>query len=61
MVHLRDKDETEAPVKKISEELSLKDDRVLFSNREFKKKRVKYCTDYCHAWYRDFTEEVFSS
>ncbi len=49
MVHGRDRDEVEALVKKTAEELSLKDYKVLFSKREFKKERVKYFTDDFYA------------
>ena len=45
MMHGRDRGEVESLVRKIAEELSLKDYKVLFSKREFKKKRVRYFTE----------------
>ncbi|MFN3263931.1 MAG: Lrp/AsnC family transcriptional regulator, partial [Aquificaceae bacterium] len=44
MVHGRDREEVKALIRKIAYEASLKDYRVLFSTREFKKKRVIYFT-----------------
>ncbi|QID33488.1 siroheme decarboxylase subunit alpha [Pampinifervens florentissimum] len=60
MVHGRDRGEVEALVRKIAEELSLKDYKVLFSKREFKKRRVRYFTEEFYLWYRDFIGAVSS-
>ncbi len=61
MIHGRERDEVEALVRKIAEELCIKDYKLLFSNREFKKRRVRYFTEDFYLWYRDFTGAVSSS
>ncbi|WP_456400043.1 siroheme decarboxylase subunit alpha [Persephonella sp.] len=50
MIHGRSKQEIEDFVKNQSKELNLKDYKILYSTREFKKRRVKYFTDDIKNW-----------
>ncbi|NPA33049.1 MAG: Lrp/AsnC family transcriptional regulator [Aquificae bacterium] len=53
MIHAKKREEVTELCKRVSEELSLPDYKVLFSRREFKKKRVKLFSEDFYRWERE--------
>ncbi|WP_457621197.1 siroheme decarboxylase subunit alpha [Persephonella sp.] len=50
MIHGREKEEIEDFVEKLSKETGINDYKILYSTREFKKKRVRYFSDEFKHW-----------
>ncbi len=50
MIHGKTKEELEGFVSEISREIGIKDYKVLYSTKEFKKKRIKYFSDQFYKW-----------
>jgi len=50
MIHARNQEELKDFVYKLSAEIGIKDYRILYSTREFKKKRIKYFSDEFYKW-----------
>ena len=50
MIHGKTKEELENFVLDISQEIGIKDYKILYSTREFKKSRVKYFSDQFYKW-----------
>ncbi|MEK6673482.1 MAG: Lrp/AsnC family transcriptional regulator [Nitrospirota bacterium] len=55
MMHARTRDELDDVITGIREETGMGDYAVLYSSREFKKKRIQYFTGELHAWEKAFT------
>ncbi len=55
MVHAKTKEELESLVEEISEETGIKNYKILYSTREFKKKRIKYFSDEFYSWERKYS------
>ncbi len=53
MAHAQSKEELEDLVKEMSKETGIKDYKVLYSTREFKKRRIKYFSDDFYKWEED--------
>lgn len=60
MIHGMGKEEVEKVVKEIVKEAGLKEYEVLYSSREFKKRRVKYFTEELHDWEKEHTSQSLS-
>ncbi len=50
MIHAKTQDELEEFIKEISKEIDVQDFKVLYSTREFKKKRIKYFSEEFYRW-----------
>ncbi len=50
MIHGRSRDEVELIVKEIVKDLGLKNYEVIYSGKEYKKRRIKYFTDDLYQW-----------
>ena len=50
MIHSKSKDELDQFVKELSQEIGINDYMILYSTREFKKKRIKYFSDEFYKW-----------
>ncbi|WP_457639293.1 siroheme decarboxylase subunit alpha [Persephonella sp.] len=50
MIHAQSKEELESFVKEISEEIRITDYKILYSTREFKKKRINYFSEDFYLW-----------
>ncbi|NPA12496.1 MAG: Lrp/AsnC family transcriptional regulator [Aquificae bacterium] len=59
MIHAKTKEELEDFVKKLSDEIGIKDYKILYSTKEYKKKRVKYFSDEFYRWEREILQEVY--
>ncbi len=53
MVHGRSREEVEEFVRKVSEEVGVRDYGLLYSTREFKKRRIHYFSDEFYRWYEE--------
>ena len=53
MIHGMSKDEVEAIISEIVKEAGLKEHEILYSSREFKKRRVRYFTEELHNWEKE--------
>jgi len=51
MIHGKEKEEVKDLVRGISQEIGLKDYALLFSTREFKKRRISYFSEDFYRWY----------
>ena len=51
MIHGKEKEEGKNLVRGISQENGLKDYALLFSTREFKKRRISYFSEDFYRWY----------
>jgi DNA-binding Lrp family transcriptional regulator len=60
MIHGMDREEVEEVVKEIIKDTGLKDYEVLYSSREFKKRRVRYFTEELHDWEKDHISHFLS-
>ncbi len=54
MIHAQTKEELENLVKDISKEVGIYDYKILYSTREFKKKRIKYFSEEFYKWEDSF-------
>ncbi len=52
MVHGKQKEEVETFIEKVSKDLGIMDYRIIYSVREFKKRRIKYFSEEFYEWYR---------
>jgi len=52
MIHGKQKEEVESFIERISGEIGIKDYHIIYSVREFKKKRVKYFSEEFYEWHR---------
>lgn len=59
MIHGKSLEEVEGLVETMSRETQLKDFRILYSSREFKKVRPRYFTGDYYLWEKDFCEKSF--
>ncbi|QWK13186.1 MAG: Lrp/AsnC family transcriptional regulator [Aquificota bacterium] len=53
MIHGKEKEEVKNLVKGIGQEIGLKDYALLFSTREFKKRRISYFSEDFYRWYEE--------
>jgi len=53
MIHGKSKEELINFVEKVSQEVNIKNYKILFSTREFKKKRIRYFSEKFYKWERD--------
>ncbi|SNZ10354.1 DNA-binding transcriptional regulator, Lrp family [Persephonella hydrogeniphila] len=53
MIHGRTKEELEDFVKELSQEIGIKDYKILYSTQEFKKRRIKYFSEDFYTWEED--------
>jgi DNA-binding Lrp family transcriptional regulator len=53
MIHGRTREELEDFVRELSEEIGVKDYKILYSTQEFKKKRIKYFSEDFYKWEED--------
>ncbi|WP_457628726.1 siroheme decarboxylase subunit alpha [Persephonella sp.] len=53
MIHAKTREELEEFVGRLSEETGIKEYRILYSTKEYKKKRIKYFSDEFYKWEED--------
>ncbi|MBK3332031.1 Lrp/AsnC family transcriptional regulator [Persephonella atlantica] len=61
MIHAKSQEDLEDFVKELSQEVEVRDFKILYSTREFKKKRIKYFSEEFYRWEEDVKDGKYSA